>query len=215
MEQETIEQTERQIARLDKHKGSDLFGKVVLGKNTLSREAREFYGVNYNAGQLEGGIGMYGLPRVPGYSKEEEPKKYGQTPTDLIRILDDFSDKPLNASLLEYKHVREAYTGISNDAGFMGMFEYKETGILSLGFGAFVLAATYENPKLALTSIALGFVGSVYSALKRKRNERKLRESRESNKKEFEELHRRSIVADTAAESYREYILKTALSKKD
>ncbi len=213
--EETGEQTERRIARLDKYRGSDLFGKVVLGENTFSREAKEFYGVNYNAGQLEGGLGMSCLPRVPGYSKEEEPKKYGQIPTDLIEILDDFGDKPLNANLLEYKNVREAYTGISDDAGFMDMFELKEMGIIALGSGASALAVTYENPKLALASFALGFVGGVYLASKRKGKERKLREYRKSNRKEFLELHQRALNADITANLYREHLLKTAFNKKD
>ena len=212
MTNKNLEQLERQIAHLDKYRNNFLVRKVTLGETGFLKEVKEFYGVNRDAGHILG-LGVMSVPRAPSYFKDEESKKQGQIPQDLVEVLDEFGEKPLSRNLLEYTSVREAYQGMGNSNHAFSDFNFSEFCTVAAGVAGGLVGIKYDSPGLVLGSLVLGLGSASCLSSLRKNRERKLRESRKSNKKEFLKLYEHAEIADTVVEIYRKNLLMKELNK--
>ena len=91
------------MAHLEKYRELASVQSVIAGRSTFVAQVEDFYGirVHWRTGR--------GMPTQEFYTQPEEPSKRGQTPTDLVGILDGFGDEPLEREKLSYEGVRDDY----------------------------------------------------------------------------------------------------------
>ncbi|MEK6918262.1 MAG: hypothetical protein AABW51_04920 [Nanoarchaeota archaeon] len=142
------------INHIEKHENSSLVRAVLAGNTTFKREARRFYDLEV---RIIAGRGMAG--KLFNF-KKESTLKLNQNPTELIELLQPFSDEPIDKNKLDYEKVREDYKRWHS-----GLRKLKIVGInigkLSILIGsAFITANNLDNLLLAVPSGAITVVGS-------------------------------------------------------